>query len=162
MKRAFRLIAVACIFAATPAIAGHHRQRNLVETAASAGQFDTLIAAAKAAGLVPALTSQGPLTVFAPTDDAFGALPAGTIKSLLRPENKGKLAAILKLHVVSGRVGSGALADGARLKTLSGQNVEFTETEKGFAINGARIVKTDIGSSNGIIHVIDRVILPAS
>lgn len=133
---------------------------NIVETAASAGQFETLLAAAKAAGLAPALSGDGPLTVFAPTDEAFGALPAGTIKALLKPENRDKLARILTFHVVSGQIGSDALADEVSLKTLAGPRVLFTQSEQGFTVEGARIVATDINASNGIVHVIDRVIMP--
>ncbi len=164
MRSITRFISVAAfaVLASAPAIAGHHgeRQNNIVETAAAAGQFETLLAAATAAGLAPALSGDGPFTVFAPTDEAFGALPAGTVETLLRPENREQLATILKFHVVSGRVGSDALADGATLETLAGPSVTFTESEQGFTIEGARIVATDIGASNGIVHVIDRVILP--
>lgn len=143
------------------ALAGHHgKGDNIVETAADAGQFETLLAAATAAGLAPALSNDGPFTVFAPTDEAFGALPSGTVETLLKPENKDQLANILKFHVVSGRVGSDALEDGATLDTLAGPRVTFTATEQGFSIEGARIVATDIDASNGIVHVIDRVILP--
>ncbi|MEM7430718.1 MAG: fasciclin domain-containing protein [Pseudomonadota bacterium] len=146
---------------AAPALAGGHKKSmDIVDTAASAGQFETLIAAAKAAGLAGALKGDGPLTVFAPTDEAFGALPAGTIASLLEPENKDQLAEILKYHVIAGKVGSGALADGARLETLAGVDAVISQTEQGFNIENARIVKTDIDTSNGVIHVIDRVILP--
>ncbi|MEM7053964.1 MAG: fasciclin domain-containing protein [Pseudomonadota bacterium] len=133
---------------------------NIVETAAAAGQFETLLAAATAAGLAPALSSDGPFTVFAPTDEAFGALPAGTVETLLREENREQLANILKFHVVSGRVGSDALENGATLETLAGPRVTFTESEQGFTIEGARIIATDIAASNGVVHVIDRVILP--
>ena len=164
MKFANRLIAIFAIasFFSAPAFAGHHsdRQSNIVETAAAAGQFETLLAAATAAGLAPALSDNGPFTVFAPTDEAFGALPAGTIETLLRPENREQLATILKFHVVSGRVGSDALADGATLRTLAGPRVTFAASEQGFTIENARIVATDINASNGIVHVIDRVILP--
>lgn len=144
------------------ALAGHHGAsgKNIVQTAADAGQFETLIAAAKAAGLAGALSGDGPLTVFAPTDEAFAALPAGTVETLLKPENRDQLARILKFHVVSGRVGSDQLADGASVETLAGENARFTATEGGFAIEGARITATDIAASNGIVHVIDRVILP--
>ena len=146
---------------AAPALAGHHgKKMDVVDTAAAAGTFETLIAAAKAAGLVDALKGDGPLTVFAPTDEAFGALPAGTIKTLLMPENKNQLATILKYHVVAGDLGSSALADGARLDTLAGIDAVISATEAGFNIENARIVKTDIDTSNGVIHVIDRVILP--
>ena len=161
--KALRTIWVSLVIAtlATPAFAGHHgKTMDIVDTAASAGTFETLIAAAKAAGLVDSLKSEGPLTVFAPTDDAFGALPVGTIESLLRPENKDQLATILKYHVVAGDLGSSALADGARLETLAGIEAQISQAESGFNIENARIVKTDIDVSNGVIHVIDRVILP--
>jgi uncharacterized surface protein with fasciclin (FAS1) repeats len=146
----------------TPAAANHHGKMKLdiVDTAANAGTFNTLIAAAKAAGLVGALKGDGPLTVFAPTDDAFSALPAGTIESLLKPENKDQLATILKYHVIAGRVGSTALSDGVRLETLAGIDASISKTEGGFNIENARIVATDIDTSNGVVHVIDRVILP--
>lgn len=154
-------VALIAMTLTTPAIAGHHgKQKDIVDTAASAGNFATLIAAAKAAGLVDALKSDGPLTVFAPTDDAFGALPAGTIETLLKPENKDRLATILKFHVVAGDLGSSALADGARLETLANVDAVISQTESGFNIENARIIKTDIDVSNGVIHVIDRVILP--
>ena len=147
-------IFIATLMAATlaaPAAAGHHGKMtsDIVDTAANAGTFNTLIAAAKAAGLVGALKGEGPLTVFAPTDDAFSALPAGTIESLLKPEAKDQLATILKYHVIAGRVGSGALADGARLKTLAGIDANISKTEGGFNIENARIVQTDINASNG-------------
>jgi uncharacterized surface protein with fasciclin (FAS1) repeats len=154
-------VALVAMTLAAPAHAGHHaKKRDIVDTAASAGTFQTLIAAAKAAGLVDALKSDGPLTVFAPTDDAFGALPAGTIETLLKPENKEKLSTILKFHVAAGELGSQDLADGIRLETLAGIGAVISQTEGGFSIENARIVKTDIDVSNGIIHVIDRVILP--
>lgn len=147
---------------ASPAAAGHHgkMEKDIVDTAASAGTFNTLVAAAKAAGLAGALKGDGPLTVFAPTDDAFSALPAGTIESLLKPENKEQLATILKYHVIAGKIGSAALADGAQLETLAGIDAGISKTEGGFNIENARIVATDIDASNGIVHVIDRVILP--
>ncbi|MEM9400880.1 MAG: fasciclin domain-containing protein [Pseudomonadota bacterium] len=143
-----------------PALAGHGKKMDIVDTAANAGTFETLIAAAKAAGLAGALKGDGPLTVFAPTDEAFSALPAGTIETLLKPENKDQLATILKYHVIAGKVGSGALADGARLETLAGVDAVISQTEGGFNIENARIVATDIDASNGVVHVIDRVILP--
>ena len=163
MKSMTNAVLVAAVMVlSVSANAGHHakKEANIVETAAAAGQFETLIAAAKAAGLAGALSGDGPLTVFAPTDDAFGALPAGTVASLLEPENKEQLATILKFHVIAGRVGSDALADGAMLETLAGSRVTISAAEDGFTINGARIVATDIDASNGVVHVIDRVILP--
>ena len=153
-------VALAAMTLAAPAFAGHGKKMDIVDTAANAGTFETLIAAAKAAGLAGALKGDGPLTVFGPTDDAFGALPAGTIESLLKPENKDQLATILKYHVIAGKIGSGALADGARLETLAGIDAVISQTEKGFNIENARIVATDIDASNGVVHVIDRVILP--
>jgi uncharacterized surface protein with fasciclin (FAS1) repeats len=162
--RAFALAATLLIGALLSSFvqAGHHKttEQNIVQTAAAAGQFETLIAAAKAAGLVEALSAEGPLTVFAPTDEAFAALPAGTVETLLQPENAAQLARILKYHVVAGKVGSRQLADGASVRTLAGEVAGFTATGGGFAIEGARITATDIEASNGIVHVIDRVILP--
>jgi transforming growth factor-beta-induced protein len=148
-------------------LADHHSHQgnvaaNIVDTAEGAGQFTTLLTAAKAAGLVSALQGEGPLTVFAPTDDAFGMLPAGTIESLLRPDSREQLADILKFHVVSGRVGSKALADGVSVSTLAGVQATVTATEGGFGIEGARIVTTDINASNGLVHVIDRVMMPSA
>ncbi|MEL6870292.1 MAG: fasciclin domain-containing protein [Pseudomonadota bacterium] len=133
---------------------------NIVETADAAGSFATLIAAAKAAGLAGTLSNDGPFTVFAPTDAAFEALPVGTIETLLKPENKAQLATILKFHVLAGNVGSSALADGLSVETLSGDKATIAASEGGFTIENARIVSTDIKTSNGTIHVIDRVILP--
>ena len=163
--RTLSVLAFATALLVPVAQAGHgHKQmtssKNIVETAAEAGQFETLIAAAKAAGLAGALSGDGPLTVFAPTDDAFAALPAGTVESLLKPENKAQLARILKYHVVAGRVGSEALADGVAVETLAGDSARFSATEGGFSIENARIVATDRDASNGVVHVIDRVILP--
>ena len=157
---------VALVFSMTTATVYAHEDKddngasNIVEVAANAGQFETLLAAAKAAGLVPALSGSGPLTVFAPDDSAFGALPAGTIETLLKPENQDQLARVLSYHVVAGKVGSDALADAVSIKTLAGPKVTFTQSEQGFTVEGARIVATDIGASNGVIHVIDRVIMP--
>ena len=146
-----------------PALADHHDESqvdNIVDTAAAVGQFETLLAAASEAGLASALANDGPFTVFAPTDTAFGTLPTGTVERLLQPENQHQLAGILKFHVVPGRVGSDALADGATLKTLAGPRMTVTQSEQGFNVEGARILTTDIEASNGIVHIIDRVITP--
>lgn len=133
---------------------------DIVATAKGAGSFGTLLAAAQAAGIAEALMGDGPFTVFAPTDEAFAALPAGTVESLLEPGNKDKLAAILKYHVVPGRVfGDQALKAGSA-ETLQGQDVEFTKTDAGISVNGANVVESDIQATNGVIHVIDAVILP--
>lgn len=133
---------------------------DIPTTAVKAGKFKTLVAAAKAAGLVKALSGEGPFTVFAPTDEAFAKLPEGTVESLLKPENKGKLAAILKYHVVSGRVySSDALAAG-KAKTLQGDAVSITAKGSDARVNDAKLVATDLDASNGVIHIIDSVILP--
>lgn len=133
---------------------------NIPATADKAGTFKTLLAAAKAAGLVEVLSGDKPLTVFAPTDDAFAKLPSGTIESLLKPENKEKLAAILKFHVVSGRVFSTDVLSKRELKTVQGGMLTATMKDGAATINGAGLVATDIDASNGVIHVIDTVMLP--
>lgn len=134
--------------------------KNLAETAVGAGTFSTLVAAAKAAGLVGALTGEDALTVFAPTDAAFAKLPAGTVESLLKPENKAKLADILKYHVVAGRVYSSAAVAAKSAETLQGSTIKISVTDKGAMVNESKLVKTDIDASNGVIHVIDAVLLP--
>jgi len=133
--------------------------KNIVETAVAAGKFNTLAAALKAAGLVEALEGKGPFTVFAPTDEAFAKLPKGTVESLLKPENKDKLAAILKYHVVSGRVYSTDAVKAGKAATLQGSSVTITSSG-GVIIDGARVIGADIDASNGVIHVIDTVIMP--
>lgn len=133
---------------------------NIPETAAQAGTFNTLLAAAKAAGLVGALSGKGPLTVFAPTDEAFSKLPPGTVDNLLKPENKGKLAAILKYHVVSGRVFAADAIKAGSAATLQGQRVTVSYGAGGVKIDDARVVTPDLEATNGVIHVIDSVILP--
>ena len=133
---------------------------DLVDVAIGAGSFETLVAAVQAAGLVDVLRGDGPFTVFAPTDEAFAALPAGTVESLLQPENLEQLRAVLSYHVVAGRVGSiDALAAG-QAETLQGASVEIALNDGIAQVNGARLVKTDIEASNGIIHVVDAVLLP--
>ncbi len=133
---------------------------NIPATAAKAGIFKTLLAAAKAAGLDDALSGDKPLTVFAPTDDAFAKLPAGTFENLLKPENKEKLGTILKYHVVSGRVFSTNLLAGTEVKTLQGGMLKAKLIDGKATVNGAGLVSTDIDASNGVIHVIDTVLLP--
>ena len=135
-------------------------QENLVETAVSAGSFNTLAAAVKAAGLAEALSGDGPFTVFAPTDDAFAALPKGTVESLLKPENRHQLTEILKYHVVSGRVYADQALTAQSAKTLQGDAVRIGLDGGRMQVDGANIMATDIETSNGVIHVIDRVILP--
>ncbi len=133
---------------------------DIPTTAINAGDFNTLVAAVKAAGLADVLASEGPFTVFAPTDEAFKKLPAGTVESLLKPENKQKLIDILKYHVVSGRIYSpDALAAGSAL-TLQGNQIKITTDDRGARVNNAQLLAADIDASNGVIHVIDAVLLP--
>lgn len=135
---------------------------NIPTVATKAGKFSTLIAAAKAAGLVDALSGDKALTVFAPTDEAFAKLPKGTVESLLKPENKDKLAAILKYHVVEGRVYSEDAVAAKSAKTLHGDSVTISVKDKAAYVNDAKIIATDVDASNGVIHIIDAVILPPS
>jgi len=135
-------------------------QADIVDTAVGAGSFNTLVAAVQAAGLEDTLRSDGPFTVFAPTDAAFAKLPAGTVESLLLPENKDKLASILTYHVLSGKVASADIAGKVLdVKTVQGSTVAVNATN-GVKVDGANVVTADIATSNGVIHVIDSVILP--
>ncbi|NIP25393.1 MAG: hypothetical protein GWN67_07650 [Phycisphaerae bacterium] len=129
--------------------------KDIVDTAVAAGKFKTLVAAVKAAGLVDSLKSKGPLTVFAPTDEAFVRLPEGTVEELLQPENRDKLIAVLSYHVVSGKI----LLSAQSPETLQGQSLNI-KTAGSFEVNGANVVASDIVTSNGVIHVIDNVLLP--
>ncbi|NVO55112.1 fasciclin domain-containing protein [Rhodobacteraceae bacterium B1Z28] len=133
---------------------------DIVDTAVSAGSFNTLVAAVQAAGLVDTLKGKGPYTVFAPTDEAFAALPEGTVETLLLPENKDQLVAILTYHVVPAKVMSGDIA-GKRAKVLTVQGDRLSVNAKnGVKVNGAEVIQADIEASNGVIHVVDAVILP--
>ena len=134
---------------------------NIVETAVAAGQFKTLAAALEAAGLIDALTGEGPFTVFAPTDEAFAKLPAGTVESLLKPENKDKLKSILLYHVVPGNVTAKEVMklNGRTVKTLEGGSIKVS-TVHGVKVDDASVTKTNIQASNGVIHVIDTVLMP--
>lgn len=133
---------------------------NIVETAANAGTFQTLLAAAEAAGLAETLAGDGPFTVFAPTDEAFAKLPEGTVESLLKPENKGTLTNILKYHVVSGRVYSSQAVKLGEAETLLGPSIKIKANRAGAMVNKSGLVATDIDASNGVIHVIDTVLMP--
>jgi len=133
---------------------------DIVDVAVAAGSFKTLVAAVQAAGLVETLKSKGPFTVFAPTDAAFAKLPAGTLEMLLKPENKAKLVAILTYHVVPGKVLAADVVKLTNAKTVQGQSVAVKVVNGSVLIDNATVVTTDIGASNGVIHVIDTVILP--
>ena len=157
IKTTVAALFAAALMAVTPAAAG---KKDIVDTAVGAGQFNTLVAAVKAAGLVDTLKGKGPFTVFAPTDAAFAKLPKGTVEDLLKPENKAKLVAILTYHVVPGKVMSTDIA-GKKLtpKSVQGQTIAVDAT-KDVKVNNAKVVTADIATSNGVIHVIDTVILP--
>lgn len=135
--------------------------KDIVALAAGADNFKTLVAAVKAAGLVETLQGKGPFTVFAPTDEAFAKLPAGTVEELLKPENRDKLVAILKYHVVPGKV-MAADVKTMEAKTAQGQSLKLKVSDEGVMVDNARVVKTDLLAENGVIHVIDRVILPSN
>ncbi|TDR22568.1 fasciclin domain-containing protein [Marinicella litoralis] len=139
----------------------YKKKADIVDTAVAAGSFNTLVAAVKAAGLVETLKGEGPFTVFAPTDAAFAKLPAGTIENLLKPENKDQLAAILTYHVVSGKVKAKDVVKLTSATTVQGSDVAIMVKDGAVVLNGnSNVVTTDIATSNGVIHVIDTVILP--
>ena len=147
------LLMLASVLSAAP-------KKDIVDTAVGAGSFKTLVAAAKTAGLVDTLKGEGPFTVFAPTDEAFGKLSKCTLDSLLKPENKHKLAAILTYHVVPGKVKAKKAAKLDSAKTVNGAEITIKPSGKSLMINNAKVVKADIKTSNGIIHVIDTVLIP--
>jgi len=133
---------------------------DIVDTAVAAGQFKTLAAALQAAGLVETLKGAGPFTVFAPTDAAFAALPEGTVESLLKPENREKLTAILTYHVVPGHYAAADVSGMSTATTVNGEAVDIRAAGSGVTVDGARVVKADVAASNGVIHVIDKVLMP--
>lgn len=160
------LMASLLVFAGTASAAGcdtkegySKNKSNIVDTAKSAGSFNTLITALKATGLDKALSGEGPFTVFAPTDEAFAKLPEGTLESLLKDTDK--LAGILKYHVVSGKVKSGDVAKLSSAKTLQGQSISI-DTSSGVRIDNANVASADVMASNGVIHVVDSVLMPKS
>ena len=140
--------------------AAAHGGKDIVETATEAGSFETLLAAASAADLVDDLKGEGPFTVFAPTDEAFAALPEGTVENLLKPENKDQLVSILTYHVVPGKIMSSDLSDDMNAETLQGGEITV-DLDNGVMINDASVTSADVEASNGVIHVIDKVIMPS-
>jgi uncharacterized surface protein with fasciclin (FAS1) repeats len=151
--------AIALGLGAVPAmVAG--APKDIVDTAVAAGQFKTLAAALNAAGLVETLKGPGPYTVFAPTDAAFAKLPPGTVQQLLKPENKAKLTAILTYHMVPGRLSSGELAKMKDVKTVEGRSLAVRSMGKAVMVDGAKVTAADIQAGNGVIHVIDTVLMP--
>lgn len=157
IRRTFLSLTAATMLS-TPALAGSHSM-DIVDTAMGAGNFTTLVAAVQAADLVDTLKGEGPFTVFAPTDEAFAALPEGTVENLLKPENKDQLVSVLTYHVVPGKVMSSDLSDGMMAATVQGGEVTIG-TDGGVTVDGANVTTADIEASNGVIHVIDQVILP--
>ncbi len=138
----------------------HASKQDIVDTAVAAGDFKTLATALTAAGLIDTLKGKGPFTVFAPTDAAFAKLPAGTVESLLKPENKAKLTSILTYHVVPGNVKAADVVKLTGAKTVNGQSVTIKVVDGKVMVDGANVIKTDIATSNGTIHVIDSVLMP--
>jgi uncharacterized surface protein with fasciclin (FAS1) repeats len=150
---------MAMVLAATTARA---QEKDIVDTAVAAGSFKTLAAALTAGDLIQTLKGKGPFTVFAPTDEAFAKLPAATLADLLKPENKAKLQAILTYHVVAGKVTASQVTGMKSAKTVNGASLKISVMNGGVMINNAKVVKADIETSNGVIHVIDTVLLPPS
>lgn len=163
LRRLVSAAAAGILFAASSAVtaAADGHSRDIVDIAAGDDTFSTLVAAVTAAGLVDTLKSEGPFTVFAPTNDAFAALPEGVVETLLTPENRDQLVAVLTYHVVPGKVMSGDLV-GKKLEaaTVQGQNVSIDAMTDGVRVEGAMVIQADIEASNGVIHVIDAVMLP--
>ena len=159
MKRNFVLIVafVAGMFVSNNALA---QNDDIVSLAVGNDNLSTLVAAVKAAGLVETLQGDGPFTVFAPTNEAFAALPEGTVENLLKPENKDQLIAVLTYHVVSGEVYSKDLKNGQKATTVQGADIKVKLDKNGAMINDAKVVAADVEASNGVVHVIDHVILP--
>ena len=161
MKTKILSIAILTIFLSTTGlIASSHTKKDIVDTAVGAGSFNTLVAAVQAADLVDTLKGEGFFTVFAPTDDAFAKLPAGTVEDLLKPENKDKLKAVLTYHVVSGKYMAKDVATMKMADTVNGQSVMISMDAGTVMVDKAKVVQADIECSNGVIHVIDTVILP--
>jgi uncharacterized surface protein with fasciclin (FAS1) repeats len=151
---------VACSSNNAMTYGGGMMKKDIVDVAVENGSFNTLVAAIKAAGLVDTLKGDGPFTVFAPTDDAFAKLPAGTVESLLKPENKSQLIDILTYHVVPGKVMAAEVVNLTSAKTVQGQNIAIELMGSKVMVDGANVIATDVTASNGVIHVIDSVILP--
>jgi uncharacterized surface protein with fasciclin (FAS1) repeats len=151
---------VAILSIGLDAAVADNAEMDIVDTAVSAGQFETLAAALSAADLVDTLKGDGPFTVFAPTDEAFAKLPAGTIDSLLQPENRDQLTAILTYHVVAGAVTADQVVNLTEAATVNGQSVDISVVDAGVMVDNAMVIAADIMATNGVIHVIDSVIIP--
>lgn len=160
MKLFFATVLSLAVVLGASSFAAAEDKKDIVDTAVGAGSFKTLVAAVQAADLVDTLKGKGPFTVFAPTDEAFAKLPKGTVESLLKPENKEKLIAILTYHVVPGKVMAKDVVNLTEAKTVQGSTVKIAVDGGKVSVGGANVVKTDIVTSNGVIHVIDAVMLP--
>ena len=160
MKSLVMRVAVGVVMALTLGGSLYAQGKDIVDTAVGAGQFNTLAAALKAAGLVNTLKGAGPFTVFAPTDAAFAKLPKGTVEELLKPENKAKLTAILTYHVVPGKVMAADVVKVSDAKTVQGGSIKVHAAGGKVTVDNANVVKTDVAASNGVIHVIDTVLMP--
>lgn len=160
MKRIHIIICSALLLALSFSSSAFAASKDIVDTAVAAGDFKTLAAALQAAGLVDTLKGAGPFTVFAPTDEAFAKLPAGTVEDLLKPENKQKLISILTYHVVAGDVMAKDVVKLHEAKTVNGQNVKIMVEGGNVMVDNSNVTKTDIQCTNGVIHVIDTVLLP--
>ena len=160
LNKCFNIVSIAVIALSLSIGAASATSKNIVETAVQSGKFNTLVAALKAAGLVNTLNGKGPFTVFAPSDTAFSKLPTGTVDGLLKPENKAKLVSILAYHVIPGKIMSGDIA-GKKIsvKTVQGSEISV-DAMYGVKINDSNVVSADIAATNGVIHVIDKVLMP--
>lgn len=167
MKKFFASVAATALLVGGASVAfadGHSEmsdKKNIVETASANDNFSTLVTAVSEAGLVDALSAEGPFTVFAPTNEAFAVLPEGTVETLLMDENIEQLQAILQLHVVAGKIKSGDIAEGStEVETLGGETIEVVNDGHSITVGGAEVIMADVYTSNGVIHAIDGVILP--
>lgn len=161
MKTFINLAKAVVLSSAFTVVSAFAAENTVVDVAASNKDFSTLVTAIKEAGLVDALKANGPFTVFAPTNEAFAQLPKDTLDNLLKPENKKQLQDILKYHVVSGKVMSADIKEGnSDVPTLEGKDLSIDKTASGVTVNNAKVVKADINASNGVIHVIDEVLMP--
>ena len=160
MRQFIRVSLATLALVSALALTGRAADKDIVDTAVAAGNFKTLAAALKAAGLVETLKGDGPFTVFAPTDEAFAKLPAGTVENLLKPENRDKLRAVLTYHVVAGKVTAAQVVKLKTAKTVQGSDVKIMTSGGKVMVDNANVVKTDITATNGVIHVIDTVLMP--
>ena len=159
-KTLMLVVVAVLVLGSVQAMSGNHDKKDIVDTAVGAGSFTTLVAAVQAAGLEETLRGDGPFTVFAPTDEAFAALPEGTVENLLKPENKDQLVAILTYHVVPGKVTSADVVKVKEAKSVNGKGIPIAVNDGKVKVDNATVVTPDVMASNGVIHVIDAVIIP--